>query len=401
MTRNERLLIAVNALYFLGGTMSGVFVNVYLYSFTGSLTEMTVYAMIRFGLFPLGFLLGGYFSQRSHLARTLTAGLIIIIATMGFLLGFNAMFATHYYFIYVIGVFFGIGEGMYWFSVNNMSLAVSDKTTRGRFIATMSIMNTTSTVLAPSLAALIVNFAPSETQGYLIIFQVVIAVHSITAYLASRISVKANTAPYTLLDKFNVKDDPQWRYVMTSHLLFGVRDSITLVLTGLMLYAAIGNNGSLYSRLLIGFAIIGILASTIVRKVQTRRNRLTLYTYSAFVLFIATMILVLFPTVIGGMTYGLLNAFAAPFFITPYSIIVMNAMQDYMEQGSVYGHMIIKEVLLNVGRLIGMAFILMFYALLPADLYLIVAVFSSAIFAPILVIYANRYHHRRDAMKAH
>lgn len=401
MTRNEKLLIAVNALYFLGGTMSGVFVNVYLYSFTGSLTEMTVYAMIRFGLFPLGFLLGGHFSQRSHLARTLTAGLIIIIATMGFLLGFNAMFATHYYFIYVIGVFFGIGEGMYWFSVNNMSLAVSDKATRGRFIATMSIVNTTSTVLAPSLAALIVNFAPSETQGYLIIFQVVIAVHSITAYLASRISVKANTAPYTLLDKFNIKDDPQWRYVMISHLLFGVRDSITLVLTGLMLYAAIGNNGSLYSRLLIGFAIIGILASTIVRKVQTRRNRLTLYTYSAFVLFIATMILVLFPTVIGGMTYGLLNAFAAPFFITPYSIIVMNAMQDYMEQGSVYGHMIIKEVLLNVGRLIGMAFILMFYALLPADLYLIVAVFSSAIFAPILVIYANRYHHRRDAMKAH
>lgn len=400
MTRNEKLLIAVNALYFLGGTMSGVFVNVYLYSFTGSLTEMTVYAMIRFGLFPLGFLLGGYFNKRTHLAWTLTSGLVIIIATMGFLLGFNAMFATHYYFIYLIGVFFGIGEGMYWFSVNNMSLAVSDKATRGTFIATMSITNTTSTVLAPSLAALIVNFAPSETQGYLIIFQVVIAVHSITAYLASRISVKANPAPYTLLDKFNVKDDPQWRYVMTSHLLFGVRDSITLVLTGLMLYAAIGNNGSLYSKLLIGFALIGIMASAIVRKVQTRKNRLILYTYSAFVLFTATMILVLFPNLGGGLVYGVLNAFAAPFFINPYSIIVMNAMQDYTEKGSVYGHMIIKEVLLNVGRLVGMAFILMFYAILPAEYYLIVAVFFSAIFAPILVLYANRYHRRRDTLKA-
>ena len=400
MTRNEKLLIAVNALYFLGGTMSGVFVNVYLYSFTGSLTEMTVYAMIRFGLFPLGFLLGGYFSKRTHLAWTLTSGLVIIIATMGFLLGFNALFATHYYFIYLIGVFFGIGEGMYWFSVNNMSLAVSDKATRGTFIATMSITNTTSTVLAPSLAALIVNYAPSETQGYLIIFQVVIAVHSITAYLASRISVKANPAPYTLIDKFNVKDDPQWRYVMTSHLLFGVRDSITLVLTGLMLYAAIGNNGSLYSKLLIGFAIIGIIASTIVRKVQTRRNRLTFYTYSAFILFAATMILVLFPNLAGGLVYGVLNAAAAPFFITPYSIIVMNAMQDYSEKGSVYGHMIIKEVLLNVGRLAGMAFILMFYAILPADYYMIVAVFASAIFAPILVLYANRYHRRRDSLKA-
>jgi MFS family permease len=398
MTRNEKLLIAVNALYFLGGTMSGVFVNVYLYSFTGSLTEMTVYAMIRFGLFPLGFLLGGYFSKRKHLAWTLTAGLVIIISTMGFLLGFNASFATHYYYIYLIGIFFGIGEGMYWFSVNNMSLAVSNKATRGMFIATMSIANTTSTVLAPSLAALIVNFAPTDTQGYLIIFQVVIAVHSVTAYLASRISVKANPASYTLLDKFNTRVDAQWRYMMNSHLLFGIRDSITLVLTGLMLYAAIGSNGSLYSRLLIGFAVIGIIASTIVRKVQTRKNRLTLYTYSAFVLFTATMILVLFPTVIGGMVYGVLNAFAAPFFINPYSIIVMNAMQDYTEKGSVYGHMIIKEVMLNLGRLIGMAFILLFYAILPANLYLPVAVFSSAIFAPILVLYANRYHRRRDTV---
>lgn len=400
MTRNEKLLIAVNALYFLGATMSGVFVNVYLYSFTGSLTEMTVYAMIRFGLFPLGFLLGGYFSKRKHLAWTLTLGLLIIIATMGFLLAFNAMFATHYYFIYLVGVFFGIGEGMYWFSVNNMSLAVTDKVTRGMFIATMSITNTTSTVVAPSLAALIVNFAPSETQGYLFIFQVVIAVHSVTAYLATRISVKANPAPYTLLDKFNTKRDPQWRYVMNSHLLFGIRDSITLVLTGLMLYAAIGNNGSLYSKLLIGFAVIGIIASAIVRKVQTRRNRLTLYTYGAFVLFAATMILVLVPNLTGGLVYGVLNAFAAPFFINPYSIIVMNAMQDYTEKGSVYGHMIIKEVMLNIGRLTGMAFILLFNVFLPANLYMPIAVFSSAIFAPILVLYANRYHHRRDALKA-
>jgi MFS transporter, YQGE family, putative transporter len=205
---------------------------------------------------------------------------------------------------------------------------------------------------------------------------------------------------YTLLDKFNTKHDAQWRYMMNSHLLFGIRDSITLVLTGLMLYAAIGNNGSLYSRLLIGFAVIGIIASAIVRKVQNRRNRLTLYTYSAFVLFTATMILVLSPNVIGGIVYGVLNAFAAPFFINPYSIIVMNAMQDYTERGSVYGHMIIKEVMLNIGRLIGMGFILLSYSILPVELYLPVAVFSSAIFAPILVLYANRYHHRRDALKA-
>jgi hypothetical protein len=34
MTKNEKRLLIVNALYFLSGTMSGVFVNVYLYAFS-------------------------------------------------------------------------------------------------------------------------------------------------------------------------------------------------------------------------------------------------------------------------------------------------------------------------------------------------------------------------------
>jgi len=45
-----------------------------------------------------------------------------------------------------------------------------------------------------------------------------------------------------------------------------------------------------------------------------------------------------------------------------------------------------------------MGFILIAYHLLPESLYMIVAVFASSIFAPILVLYANRYHAKRDAL---
>jgi hypothetical protein len=111
------------------------------------------------------------------------------------------------------------------------------------------------------------------------------------------------------------------------------------------------------------------------------------------------MVLVLMPNLYGALIYGIVNALAAPFFINPYSIIIMNAMQDYMEKGSVYGHMIIKELMLNVGRLIGMGFILLASVILPESVYMTVAVFASSIFAPILVLYANRYHSQRDALK--
>jgi MFS transporter, YQGE family, putative transporter len=399
MTKNEKRLLVVNALYFLSGTMSGVFVNVYLYAFTGSLVEMTIYAMVRFGFFPLGFLIGGFLGRRSRLATSLTIGLVIIIGTLGFLLFLTNLITTNYSFIYLIGGTFGIGEGMYWFSVSNLGLAVSEKKTRAKFVTTMSITNSISTVLAPSIAALIVSFSSTDTQGYLLIFQLVIILHTYTAYLSSKIDVAASKENYTLLDKFKIKNDSQWRYMMISHLLFGIRDSATLVIMGLLLYNALGSVGSLYSTLLIVFSVLGIVGSTIVRKVQRRDNRLSLYTYGAFALFGAAMVLVLSPNLIGALIYGTINALAAPFFINPYSIIVMNAMQDYMEKGSVYGHMIIKEVMLNVGRLIGMGFILVAYAFLPETLYMAVAVFCSAIFAPILVLYAGNYHRQRDHLK--
>jgi len=396
MTKNEKRLLMVNALYFLSSTMSGVFVNVYLYAFTGSLVEMTIYSMVRFGFFPLGFLLGGYLGKRTRLSTSLTSGLVIIIATLGFLLTFNSVITTHYYTIYLIGIAFGTGEGLYWFSTNNLSLAVSNKETRALFVTTMSITNAISTVLAPTIAALIVSFSPTDTQGYLFIFQLVILLHTITAYLSSKIDVAACKDNFTLIDKFKIKNDPQWRYMMVSHLIFGVRDSATLVIMGLLLYNALGSVGSLYSTLLIVFSILGIVGSTIVRKVQRRDNRLTLYTYGAYTLFGAAMVLVLSPNFTGALIYGTLNALAAPFFINPFSIIVMNAMQDYAEEGSVYGHMIIKEVMVDIGRLTGMAFILIAYAFLPETIYMAVAVFCSAIFAPILVLYAGIYHRQRD-----
>jgi len=399
MTKNEKLLLTVSAIYFLSGTMSGVFVNVYLYAFTGSLVEMTIYAMVRFSFFPLGFLIAGIMCKKTRLATSLTIGLIIIISTMGFLLTFNSLFSTYYSLIYLIGLTFGIGEGMFWFSVNNLSLAVSEKQTRAKFITTMSITNAISTVLAPSIAALIVTFSKTDTMGYLLIFQVVIILHTVTAYISSKIGVVSQRQGFSLLDKFNLRKDPQWRYLMISHLLFGIRDSATLVVMGLLLYNALGSSGTLYSNLLILFSLLGIVGSMIVRKIQRRENRIALYSYGAFALFLAAMVLVLMPNLYGALIYGTVNALAAPFFLNPYSIIIMNAMQDYKEVGSVYGHMIVKEVMLNLGRLIGMSFILVAYAVLPASLYMTVAVFASSIFAPILVIYASTYHRQRDQLK--
>ena len=47
MTKNEKLIIACTILYTLASGMSAVFMNVFLYTYTGSLAVMALYTCIR------------------------------------------------------------------------------------------------------------------------------------------------------------------------------------------------------------------------------------------------------------------------------------------------------------------------------------------------------------------
>ncbi len=399
MSKNEKLLVIVNATYFIAATMSAVFVNVYLYAFTGSIYSMTMYAMVRFTMIPLGFYLGGILSHKLSLSTILSIGLMIIISAFAFLLGFNHLFHDNYYLIFIVGLVLGSGEGLYWFSINSLNLQSSSKATRASFISTMAIFNSASTVVAPFVATMIVRFSSSDSAGYIRIFQIVIVLQIIAALLSRKVeNVYVNKA-YTIMDKFNLKQDLQWRYVMMSHFLFGVRDSLLVVLTSILIYNATGGSGSVYGDLLTGFALLNLISNFAARKLIKRNNRLMMYTYGAFLLFTSTMVLVLLPNIYGAIYFGLVNALGNPFVVNTFNIIMMNALQDYIEDENIYGRIISKEFMLNGGRLLGMASILVFATFIPEPYSLIVAVTFCSSFALIIVVYAHKYHNQRELIK--
>ncbi len=399
MSRNEWILISVTALYIMASTMSSVFVNVYLYAFTGSLYSMTVYAMIRFSFFPIGFLLGGRLSRKISLSRILTLGLIIITIALALLLSINSLFDQYPILIYSLGFVFGTGEGLFWFSTNSLNISASTPDSRPKFIGTLGISNSSAMVIAPFLASLIVSVSLTDTIGYLHIFQVVIVVQLITAIISTRIQLKTVQNPYTLKDKWNLKIDNQWRYVLVSHFFLGVRDSLILVLSGLLVYNATGGQGSLYGQLLTVFALINVGANFVAARVIKRQNRINMYILGAVILFTSTTVLVLVPNIYGAIYFGIMNALGNPFFINPFQIIMMNAIGDYSSKENIYARMIMKEIFLDLGRVLGMSFILIFAFILPESISLIVSVVVASSFSLILVSYAYFYHRKRDNEK--
>ena len=398
MSRNEKILIVVNASYILAATMAAVFVNVYLYVFTKSLQTMTIYSMLRFGLFPLGFFFGGILSRKLRLSGSLATGLTIMILGMCYLLFMNKAITANSGLVFLTAIFFGIGEGLYWCSIVVLNLLSSTKESRAKYLSTMGIMTSLSSIIAPLAANWIIVNSVSDVAGYLKIFQFVIIIYAMTAMLSLLVKIPTPRGRYTLIDKFVLKNDAQWRYIMNSHFLFGIRESITLVLAGLLVYNATGGKGSMYAQLLAIFAVLSIISYFFAGKLIRRDNRLKSYRVGAFFVFTSTVVLVVFPNIYGALYYGLMNAIAIPFYANPFSIIMMNGMQDYIHQESILGRTIIKEVAINSGRVLGMGLILVFSLFLPAKLFLPIAVIFASTFSLILAGYATMYHNKRDRL---
>ena len=167
MSKNEKILIFVNASYVLAATMAAVFVNVYLYVFTKSLETMTAYSMIRFGLFPIGFFFGGMLSRKLKLSGSIATGLSIIILGMCYLLFLNEAIAQNTLLVFAVALFFGIGEGIYWCSIVVLNLLSSTKESRAKYLSLMGVMNSFSSIIAPLAANWIIVNSISDVAGYL------------------------------------------------------------------------------------------------------------------------------------------------------------------------------------------------------------------------------------------
>ena len=399
MTKNEKLLISSSILNTLAGGMSAVFMNVFLYTYTGSLTVMALYTCIRIGMFPICFTIAGKAARKVGYGFTMSVGLFFIFLHLFFVLQFNHLITANNNLVYFVALLYGIGEGFYWLSVNTLNQLVTNPETRADFLSISGILSNIANVAAPLLATFIINLSGTDIDGYLNIFKIVLFIYGGISILGLMIKEKGNPVKFSVLKSLSFQKDKQWRYVLLSYFFYGFRDSLILSLTGLLIYNATNGSGSFYGKLLAFFSLLTIIAYAIASKIIRRHNRIKYYTYGAIFISSATIILVLIPNLLGALYYGIVNAIATPFYTIPLSIISMNAINDYSKTENLAGRIIAKETYLSLSRCLGMLFIVLCEKIFPGNIYLYVSVLILSLSPIVLVIYANIYHKKRDGAK--
>ena len=236
MTKNEKLLISCSVLFALASGMSAVFMNVFLYTYTGSLTVMALYTCIRIGIFPFCFTLAGKAARKIGYGVTMSMGLIFMFFQLFYVIQFNQLFALNTDLVFVAAILSGFGESFYYLSVNTLNQLVTTPESRADFLSISGILSNISNVAAPLIATFIINLSGSDTNGYLNIFRIVLVVYGFISVLGLNIKAKGNMTKFSVFKSLTFQKDKQWRYVLLTHFIYGFRDSLILSLTGILVY---------------------------------------------------------------------------------------------------------------------------------------------------------------------
>lgn len=385
-------MILITSLWAMANTLSAVFVNVYLYTYTGSLVVMTIYCIIRIAQFPFFFTIGGKWAQRKGYAYPLATGVIVSMMALMYVLFMNDKFALNPNLVYISALFVGIGEGFFWLSVNSLHQVVCGPETRSTYLANIGIFNNICNIIAPLISTWILNNSITDNEGYITIFKFVLVIYVFIVIAAFKVDAKGLQTKFSVIKCLNIAHDKSWFQSMVMTFLYGMRDALTLTLAGLLVYNATNGSGEIYSKLLTVFALITIFSFYFFSKRLKGRNLYRYFYLGSILIASSTIILVVFPNIYGAIYYGIVNGAASPMYANPYQIIVMNNINGYVSE-NLTGRVIAKEIYLSFGRCFGMLCIVLSSFIFSSDMYLLISVILCSLFPILLALYVKLNTH--------
>lgn len=366
MSTLEKRAVLLNTIYNLSSTFSILFLNVYLYAYTGSLVIMCIYTIVRIGLFPMFFILGSKIVRKHNFSLTFTIGLIFIASSLLYALFGGPLFEINPYYVLFAAVLTGIGEGFFWFSSNTLNVVVSTLESRAKFLSMSGAFQAIAALCAPFIANFIIENSATDMSAYRIILTIVLCLYIVVIIISRFIDINGGAKDYKLIESFSF-NDKMWNDHNLAVVLYGLRNSLTLALTGLLVFNAAGDGG-VYSKLQSFFAVITIVSFFLISKGLDRKRIKNTFKIGVFLAISSTVVLVMIPNIYGAIFFGISNALCSVFYDNSYNFLSANIISNY--RSDMAGRVVVRETWLSISRCIGMGIIVLFYYVLPEWLYL-------------------------------
>ena len=333
---------------------------------------MCLYIICRIGMFPIFFMLGSKIVKKHPFTLTYTIGLMLITVALIYALTGGPLFEKNPYYVLIAATIIGMGEGFYYLSANTCNQIVSTVESRSTFLSFNGVFTNITSLLAPIYASFILSLNADELIGYRKMLVTIIFVFVFVICVALSMNKRSEDKDAHLSKALSLKDDEQWKDHNLAVFFFGLRDGLGLNTISLLLYNAAGNGG-IYSRLNILFSFITIVTYRVIKRFLVRDKIDRTFKIGVVLKTLGTYVLIFVPNIPGAIIYGICNAFATVLYDNSYNYLSASIIGRYPQEMT--ARVVAKETYLSISRCTSMLIVLMCYKLLPANIYLQVAVF--------------------------
>ncbi|BBI33161.1 MFS transporter [Cohnella abietis] len=388
LSREARVALLIHGCFQFGASMSGLFLNLYLWRLTENLVINGIFNVIVYGMTPIAFAIGGWVAKKKD--RMVTYRLGIALITVFFL---AVIFAQEKVVTYypLFAVFNGLALGFYWTGYIILMYDVTESRNRSRFLGINMIVFNTAGLAGPALSGFIISMFEG-LRGYLLTFTAASILFGLASFLSLKIKrVQSHHRTYYLkYFGLMMKRSRLWVMGLCSFLLLGLFQGMMLFLPNILMFKTVGREDQV-GYLSVFFALLTILTGYFISRrkpnVNIRRD-----------LFIASLIIVMGSTILLiDITLWTVIAYMSVYSLM--SPLILNTLTSYyyriMDGLPLKGmfrieSVVIREFFLNVGRVLSISLQLIFASNLDSPALPVVLLFTAFMQLGIVLLVRNR-----------
>lgn len=393
LDRQSVLLLAVQGLFVTANALSGTFVNVYLWKMSRDFAVIGWFTLCSQAALGLTFWLAGKWVKEYNKMHSLRLG-IFVSAIFYLLVLLSGTQAVRY--AWGLGFVQGIASGLFWLAYNVVYFEITEPDNRDRFNGWAGLLGAGSGMLAPWLSGYLIT-RMSDTKGYTVIFSLSLAVYLVGVAASFFLRKRTMDGHYEWLHpiwKLRDKQSP-WRRLSLGLLMQGIREGVFIFIIGLLVYISTGNEMKLGNYSLITSAVSFIAFYIAGRWLRPERRNLAMLIGAVL---ITVMILPFFWKLdyVSLLTFGIGVSLFFPLYIIPITSTAFDYIgRDQESAAHRVEYVVLREVSLNTGRMLGTALFITVISLSQERVHLLVfllivgsaPIFSWLFFRPVLKDY--------------
>lgn len=349
-----KFYLLMNALFAFGTSLSGVFQSVFLWKLDKTYSLLAYYSMYWSVAIIISFGLCAWLARKTSPMITMRLGFVFYLITYLIMLFFHDTLDEH---IMLLGISNGLAMSLYYVG---MHMAVLDLTTndkRDQFLYIQGILFTIGGVIAPLLSGLLIS-SFAGMIGYYVVFMAT----CVFLFIAFIVSLRVKGNPVTTKSHFweVIKNpSPEWKKMYSIMFADGiVSGAFTTFLITMMTFKVAGGelNLGLYNT---GAQIMSIVAFYMLAKYSKAKDRITVFAIGSVTILLSSVLISAYPIFISLVIFGILSPIAMNMISTSMNAMIYESIErdpDYKEKRLDY--IIIREIPLGVGRIIGVVLFL-------------------------------------------